>query len=118
VVGLGHIRSKKAKTTSTSSSSTSSSKPSSKVLDYWLAPGIVVKVLNKRVGDGQFYKQNGIVQRVIDKYVGEVRMLKSGAVLQVDQEQLQTVVPISFQPISLSFSLIRTQHPSSVVFLN
>ena len=27
--------------------------------DYWLHEGIVVKVLNKRLGDGKYYKEKG-----------------------------------------------------------
>jgi DNA/RNA-binding protein KIN17 len=60
-------------------------------LDYWLAPGIVVKVLAKKLAD--YYKKKGVVLRVIDKYVAEVEMSDSGDVLQVDQAELETVVP-------------------------
>ncbi|KAI7842604.1 hypothetical protein COHA_003708 [Chlorella ohadii] len=60
-------------------------------LDYWLAPGIVVKVLAKKLAD--YYKRKGVVLRVIDKYVAEVEMSDSGDVLQVDQVELETVVP-------------------------
>ncbi|KXZ52610.1 hypothetical protein GPECTOR_9g655 [Gonium pectorale] len=62
-------------------------------LDYWLAPGIVVKVLAKELKDHGYYKQKGVVERVIDRYVGEVCMLGDGAVVRVDQEQLETVIP-------------------------
>jgi hypothetical protein len=49
------------------------------------------------VQGGAFYKKNAVVLRVIDKFVGEVQVLPSGAILQIDQEELQTVVPISFK---------------------
>ena len=60
--------------------------------DYWLHVGIVVKILNKRVGDGQYYKEKGTVERVIDRYVGEVR-LSDRVKLRLDQEDLETVLP-------------------------
>ncbi|EFN55929.1 hypothetical protein CHLNCDRAFT_22710 [Chlorella variabilis] len=60
-------------------------------LDYWLAPGIVVKVLAKKLGD--YYKKKGVVLRVVERYRGEVEMSDSGDVLQVDQAELETVVP-------------------------
>jgi DNA/RNA-binding protein KIN17 len=62
--------------------------------EYWLHTGIVVKVMNKKVGDGKYYKRKARVRKVIDRYVGEVKMLDDdGDVLRVDQEQLETVVP-------------------------
>ncbi|KAL4857126.1 KIN17-like protein [Chlorella vulgaris] len=60
-------------------------------LDHWLAPGIVVKVLVKKLPE--YYKKKGVVLRVLDKYRGEIEMTDSGDVLQVDQKELETVVP-------------------------
>ena len=85
--------------------------------DYWLHTGIVVKVLihtslvtlshtpfvkvmNKKLGNGEYYKAKGegssrhsalthspclqgVVRKVIDKYVGLVEMDDSGAKIQV-----------------------------------
>jgi len=62
-------------------------------IDYWLIPGIVVKVLNKKVGDGTFYGKKGIVTEVIDLYVGVVKMLDSNHKLKIDQAHLETVIP-------------------------
>jgi DNA/RNA-binding protein KIN17 len=62
--------------------------------DYWLTEGIIVKVMNKKVGEGRFYKAKGVVERVIDHYVAEVRLLESsGTKIRLDQEDLETVVP-------------------------
>ena len=61
--------------------------------DYWLHPGIVVKIMNKRLSDGRFYKQKGTVLRVVDDYVGEVKLNDSGAVIRLDQADLETVIP-------------------------
>jgi DNA/RNA-binding protein KIN17 len=61
--------------------------------DYWLVENIVVKVLNKKLGDGKYYKQKGVVTQVIDKYIAVVKMLDVGDVIKIDQQQLETVIP-------------------------
>jgi DNA/RNA-binding protein KIN17 len=61
--------------------------------DYWLHPGIVVKIVNKKLSDGKFYKQKGTVLRVLDDYVGEVMVNDSEAVIRLDQADLETVIP-------------------------
>ena len=59
--------------------------------DNWLAVGLIVKIMNEKVGGGKYYKRKGEVLRVIDTYVGEVSV--DGAILRIDQEQLETVIP-------------------------
>ncbi|XP_042028360.1 KIN17-like protein [Salvia splendens] len=61
--------------------------------DYWVCPGIVVKVMSKALVDKGYYKQKGVVLKVIDKYCGEIEMLENKHVLRVDQEELETVLP-------------------------
>ncbi|CAM9867424.1 unnamed protein product [Scytosiphon promiscuus] len=61
--------------------------------DYWLRPGIVVKVMNKKVGGGKYYKKKARLRKVVERYVGEVKMLESGDRLRVDQDDLETVIP-------------------------
>lgn len=61
--------------------------------DYWLMDGIVVKVINKHVGEGKYYKKKGVIVKVHDLFVAEVRMLDSGHVLKIDQADLETVIP-------------------------
>jgi DNA/RNA-binding protein KIN17 len=61
--------------------------------DYWVHPGIVVKVLNKKVSDGKYYKLKADVVRVIDDYVGEVKVHNLNSILQLDQQDLETVIP-------------------------
>lgn len=61
--------------------------------DNWLQPGIVVKIMNKKVGDGKYYKKKGVIISVIDKYVGELSVLDCNAILKLDQEHLETVIP-------------------------
>jgi DNA/RNA-binding protein KIN17 len=60
--------------------------------DHWLHPNIVVKILNKDLGQGQYYKQKGTVLSVEETYVAKIR-LESGTVLKVDQDDLETVLP-------------------------
>lgn len=59
--------------------------------DYWLRPGVVVKVMNKKVGGGKYYKKKARLRKVVERYVGEVKMLDSGDRLRVDQDDLETV---------------------------
>jgi len=82
----------KEKATAPSSSSSSSSSSSDRV-ENWLYPNIVVKVINKSLAGGRYYKQKGVVQRVHDKFVAELKMNDSGHVLKIDQSELETVIP-------------------------
>lgn len=59
--------------------------------DYWLRAGIVVKVMNKKVGNGKYYKKKARLRKVVERYIGEVKMLDSGDRLRIDQEDLETV---------------------------
>ncbi len=61
--------------------------------DYWLTPGIVVKIMHKTVGGGKYYKQKAVVKEVEGKYVAQVSTLDSGDVLRLDQDFLETVLP-------------------------
>lgn len=61
--------------------------------DYWLVNGLVVKVMSKSLAEQGYYKQKGVVCKVIGKYVAEIKMLESDAILKVDQEELETVIP-------------------------
>lgn len=60
--------------------------------DYWLAEGIVVKLVAKSLGE-KYYKQKGVIVKVIDKYQAKVKLIESGEKLKVDQEHLETVIP-------------------------
>jgi hypothetical protein len=61
--------------------------------DNWITDGIVVKVMDKKLADGKYYKQKGVIQDVIDKFTAQIKMLESGHVLKVDQSDLETVIP-------------------------
>merc|ERR1712166_1401104 len=61
--------------------------------DYWLQEGIIVKVMNKKLSGGKYYKAKGVVKEVVQKYGAKVRLNDSKAVLTLDQEDLETVIP-------------------------
>jgi len=69
------------------------SKPTPSINDNWLIPGLIVKVMNKKVADGSYYGKKGTVIGVVDLYVGIVQMLDSNIKLRVDQAHLETVIP-------------------------
>lgn len=60
---------------------------------YWLHENIVVRVITKRLANGEYYKRKGRVTKIIDKYTAEVEMLDGGDILQLDQDDLETVIP-------------------------
>ncbi|XP_065091948.1 DNA/RNA-binding protein KIN17 [Ochlerotatus camptorhynchus] len=70
--------------------------------DYWLAEGIVVKLVSKSLGE-KYYKEKGVVLDVIDKYRAKIKLLETGDKLKVDQAHLETVIPaISKQVLVLN----------------
>ncbi|EDV28896.1 uncharacterized protein TRIADDRAFT_19019 [Trichoplax adhaerens] len=58
----------------------------------WLRKGIIVKILNKELGD-KFYKRKCLVKDVVDQYIGVVEVLGSSARAKIDQADLETVLP-------------------------
>lgn len=67
--------------------------------EYWLAEGIVVKIMNKRLKDGRYYKRKAEVRKVHSKYVGEVELVETGECIKIDQDELETVVPSEGAPV-------------------
>ncbi|CDI74187.1 hypothetical protein, conserved [Eimeria praecox] len=61
--------------------------------DWWLQPGLIVKVIHKTLGDGIYYKQKGVVKSVDGRHSAVLEMLEGGAILKLDQEYLETVIP-------------------------
>ncbi|DBA84002.1 TPA: hypothetical protein ACH3X1_006489 [Trebouxia sp. C0004] len=59
----------------------------------WLAEGIVVKVMSKALKDSGYYKGKGVINKVLKRFVAEISMLDGGGILQVDQAELETVLP-------------------------
>jgi DNA/RNA-binding protein KIN17 len=69
-------------------------------MDYWLDEGIVVRVIAKKLADGNYFRRKAVVDRLVDKYTAEVEVLDSsrdagdgGDVLRLDQKDLETVIP-------------------------
>ena len=60
--------------------------------DYWLAKGIVVKVVSKSLGD-KYYKKKAVVKDVVEKYEGVIEMIDTSDRLRVDQSHVETVIP-------------------------
>ncbi|RWS27145.1 hypothetical protein B4U80_01281 [Leptotrombidium deliense] len=60
--------------------------------DYWLLPGIVVKVISEKLGE-KYNKKKGVVKEVIDKYAAIVEMFDTKDMIKLDQEYLETVIP-------------------------
>jgi len=52
---------------------------------YWLRTDIVVKVMNKTLRDGKYYKQKGVIEKVVERDAAHVRMNASGDLIKVRQ---------------------------------
>lgn len=62
-------------------------------LENWVTKDIVVKVTNKKIGGGEYYKRKGVITAVEDKFCATVELLDSGDILKLDQDDLETVIP-------------------------
>jgi len=60
----------------------------------WLVEHIIVKVMSPGLKEHGYYKKKARVNKVLDKFIGEVEMLDSGDVIRIDQDELETVVPV------------------------
>lgn len=58
----------------------------------WIAKGLIVKVVTKKLGD-KYYKKKGTVKDIQNLFVAVVKMSDSGDVIKVDQDHLETVIP-------------------------
>lgn len=61
--------------------------------EAWIADGIIVKITSKEVGDGAFYKSKGKIVNVIAEYGARVELIDSDTLLELDQDDLETVIP-------------------------
>ncbi|XP_004344284.1 KIN protein [Capsaspora owczarzaki ATCC 30864] len=68
-------------------------------IENWIVVGLVVRIINKSLSNGQYYKQKGIVVAVSNKFVADVQVLDSDDVLRLDQEHLETVLPALDQSV-------------------
>lgn len=81
--------------------------------DYWLAEGIVVKIVTKALGD-KYYKQKGVVVEVIDKYGAKIKLLETGEKLKLDQKHCETVIPV----VGKKVKVLNGAYRGSVAYLN
>lgn len=61
--------------------------------DAWLSSGLLVKVVGDALRDTPYHGRKGTVEETVDPYTARVRMADTAALLQVDQEDLETVIP-------------------------
>lgn len=59
----------------------------------WIRPGIIVKILSPQLKAHGYYKQKGVIKRCVESYIAEIELLSSKAIVQVDQAELETVLP-------------------------
>jgi hypothetical protein len=50
--------------------------------------------MNKQLADGKLYKQKGVVIEVEKKYTAKVKMLEGKETILIDQDELETVIPV------------------------
>jgi len=62
------------------------------MVNAWIRPNIIVKIVTKSLGD-KYYKKKGRIVEVIDDFAAVVVLNDSGAKLKLDQEHLETVIP-------------------------
>jgi hypothetical protein len=75
--------------------------------ENWLAEGIVVKIMDKELGDGRFYKAKAHVRSLLSAFVAEVKLIESSHVIKIDQRDLETVLPavrLAFDMLLVLFS--------------
>ncbi|XP_019633854.1 PREDICTED: DNA/RNA-binding protein KIN17-like [Branchiostoma belcheri] len=68
--------------------------------DHWLTPGIIVKVITKKLGQ-KYYKKKAEVLAVKDLYTAVLMLVDSGDKLKVDQTHLETVIPAVGRPVQV-----------------
>jgi len=62
------------------------------MVNAWIRPDIVVKIITKSLGD-KYYKKKGRIVEVIDDFAALVVLNETGTKLKLDQEHLETVIP-------------------------
>ncbi|KAK5575785.1 hypothetical protein RB653_006919 [Dictyostelium firmibasis] len=59
----------------------------------WIIKDIVVKIIDKELSHGKYYKQKGYIVSVENEFLAKVKLLDSGDILKIDQTFLETVIP-------------------------
>ncbi|XP_015928285.1 DNA/RNA-binding protein KIN17 [Parasteatoda tepidariorum] len=60
--------------------------------DYWLTPGIVVKLMTHKYGK-ELYKKKAVIQEVKNRYEAVVKIIDCDEKLDVKQDDVETVIP-------------------------
>lgn len=63
----------------------------------WLYRHILVRIVNKKLGGGKYYRQKATVDELYDDFVAKISVTGdddvAGDILQIDQDDLETVAP-------------------------
>ena len=73
-----------------------SDKPKKETLK-WIHKKIIVKIMNKKLGE-KFYKKKAFIEST-DGFVATVQVIENGKRAKVDQEDLETVIPSKGRPV-------------------
>ena len=75
----------------------------------WMCEGLVVKIKNKTVGDGAYYKKKARISSCNNSTLtADVRVIDSGIKIRIHQKDLETVIPKRPSTIqSITFNLIQ-----------
>jgi len=68
--------------------------------DNWLTPGIVVKIVTKKLGD-KYHKKKCSVTKVDNLFIAVCEVQGTGDTLKLDQSHLQTVLPAIGKPVKV-----------------
>ena len=58
----------------------------------WIVEGIVVKIKDSNLT--KYFNQKGKIIKVVEPFIAEVEMNSNKAKLQIDQDLLETVIPV------------------------
>lgn len=68
------------------------SKKKTKRKENWIEKNLIVKVVTKKVPE-KYQKKKGVIERVENRFLAHVRMSESNALIKIDQNDLETVIP-------------------------
>ena len=63
----------------------------------WVSEDIIVKIKDESLK--KYHNQKGKIIRVVEPFIAEVEMLNGGSKLQIDQEFLETVIPVRIETV-------------------
>eukprot|EP01114_Cavostelium_apophysatum_P001039 TRINITY_DN10899_c0_g1_i1.p1 TRINITY_DN10899_c0_g1~~TRINITY_DN10899_c0_g1_i1.p1 ORF type:complete len:361 (-),score=79.38 TRINITY_DN10899_c0_g1_i1:23-1105(-) len=60
--------------------------------NLWITEGIVVKIVDKKLADGKYYKAKGVIERIEGKSA-VISLLDQKGSAKIDEDKLETVIP-------------------------